>query len=178
MREKYYWLVGGWMLVLELGERKTLLDWRLLELPNRVNEWNYFLILNIYGSIKTSIYEVDGCRDRISLWGTAFRHLHEGSQWNLYTEFKLKRSVLERMWHNWLSEYLIQKGYSNIDDCPCIFIKRTPTGFCIMYVDDLNIIGNTQDIDEACSHLKTEFDMKDLGKTKFCLGLKIEHLQF
>ena len=37
MREKYYWLVGGWMLVLELGERKTLLDWRLLELPNRVS---------------------------------------------------------------------------------------------------------------------------------------------
>jgi hypothetical protein len=46
-----------------------------------------------------------------------------------------------------------------------------------MYVDDLNIIGNTQDIDEARDHLKTEFEMKDLGKTKFCLGLQIELLQ-
>jgi hypothetical protein len=46
-----------------------------------------------------------------------------------------------------------------------------------VYVDDLNIIGNTQDIDEACDHLKTEFEMKDLGKTKFFLGLEIEHLQ-
>ncbi|GGW89483.1 hypothetical protein GCM10010320_81960 [Streptomyces caelestis] len=45
-----------------------------------------------------------------------------------------------------------------------------------MYVDDLNIIGNTQDIDEARNHLKTEFEMKDLGKIKFCLGLQIEHL--
>ena len=36
MREKYCWLVGGWKLMLELDERKTLLDWRLLELPNRV----------------------------------------------------------------------------------------------------------------------------------------------
>ena len=45
-----------------------------------------------------------------------------------------------------------------------------------MYVDDLNIIGNTQDIDEARKHLKTEFEMKDLGKTKFCLGLQIEYL--
>jgi len=45
-----------------------------------------------------------------------------------------------------------------------------------VYVDDLNIIGNTQDIDEARKHLKTEFEMKDLGKTKFCLGLQIEHL--
>jgi hypothetical protein len=46
-----------------------------------------------------------------------------------------------------------------------------------VYVDDLNIIGSTQDIDEACSRLKMEFEMKDLGKTKFCLGLQIEHLQ-
>ena len=36
MREKYCWLVGGWKLVLEWCERKTLLGWRLLELPNRV----------------------------------------------------------------------------------------------------------------------------------------------
>jgi hypothetical protein len=45
-----------------------------------------------------------------------------------------------------------------------------------VYVDDLNIIGNQQDIDEACKHLKTEFELKDLGKTKFCLGLQLEHL--
>jgi len=40
----------------------------------------------------------------------------------------------------------------------------------------LNIIGNTQDIDEARNHLKTEFKMKDLDKKKF-LGLQIEHLR-
>jgi hypothetical protein len=45
-----------------------------------------------------------------------------------------------------------------------------------MYVDDLNIIGNQQDIDETCKHLKTEFKLKDLGKTKFYLGLQLEHL--
>ena len=36
VREKYCWLAGGWKLVLERCERKTLLGWRLLELPNRV----------------------------------------------------------------------------------------------------------------------------------------------
>jgi hypothetical protein len=45
-----------------------------------------------------------------------------------------------------------------------------------VYVDDLNIIGNTREIDEACNHLKTEFEMKDLDKTKFCLGFHLEHL--
>ena len=64
-----------------------------------------------------------------------------------------------------------KKGYSNNDDCPCVFIKKSSTGFCVIsvYVDDLNIIRNTKDIDEAHNHLKTELEMKDLGKTKFCL---------
>ena len=82
------------------------------------------------------------------------------------------------MWYNRLKEFLLQKGYSNNDDSPCVFIKKSSTGFCIIsvYVDDLNIIGNTQDIDEACNHLKMEFEMKDLGQTKFCLGIQLEHL--
>jgi hypothetical protein len=97
---------------------------------------------------------------------------------------KLKRSLYGlkqsgRMWYNRLSEYLLQKGYSNNDDCPCIFIKGSSTEFCIIlvYVDDLNIIGNIQDIDEARNYLKMEFEMKYLGKIRFCLGLQIEHLQ-
>jgi hypothetical protein len=82
------------------------------------------------------------------------------------------------MWYNRLSEFLLQKGYSNNDDCPCVFIKKSSKGFCIIsvYVDDLNIIGNAADISVARNHLMTEFEMKDLGKTKFCLGLQLEHL--
>ena len=45
-----------------------------------------------------------------------------------------------------------------------------------IYVDDINIIGDSPNIDEARNHLKTEFEMKDLGKTKFCIVLQIEHL--
>jgi hypothetical protein len=57
-------------------------------------------------------------------------------------------------------------------------MKKSLSGFCIIsvYVDDLNIIGNTRGIDEARNHLKTEFEMKDSGKTKFCLGFQLEHL--
>jgi hypothetical protein len=43
-------------------------------------------------------------------------------------------------------------------------------------MDDLNIIGHTKNIDEAHNHLKTEFEMMDLGRTKFCRGLQLEHL--
>jgi hypothetical protein len=90
--------------------------------------------------------------------------------------YGLKQS--ERIWYNRLNEFLLNKGYSNIDDCPCVFICKSSSRFCIVsiYVDDLNIIGTELDINEAQNHLKTEFEMKDLGKTKFCLGLQLDHL--
>jgi hypothetical protein len=78
-----------------------------------------------------------------------------------------------RIWYNQVKKFLLNKGYSNSDDCPCVFIRKFSTGFCIIsvYVDDLNIIGHAKDIDEAHNYLKKEFEMKDLGKTKFCLSL-------
>jgi hypothetical protein len=44
-----------------------------------------------------------------------------------------------------------------------------------VYVDDINIIDKRHDINETRHHL-TEFEMKDLGETKFCLGIQLEHL--
>ncbi|CAM8948646.1 unnamed protein product [Rhodiola kirilowii] len=97
---------------------------------------------------------------------------------------KLERSLYGlkqsgRMWYNRLSEYLFQKGYVNDPLCPCFFIKKTTSGCVIIavYVDDLNIIGTSKEILEVISYLKKEFEMKDLGKTKYCLGLQIEHIQ-
>jgi hypothetical protein len=91
--------------------------------------------------------------------------------------YGLKQS--RRMWYNRLKGFLLNKVYSSNDDCLCVFIKKSTTGFCIIlvYMDDVNIIGHTRHIDEACNHLKTKFEMKDLGRTKFCLGLQLEHLQ-
>ena len=64
--------------------------------------------------------------------------------------------------------------------CPCVFIKKSSSRFVIIavYVDELNIIGTQKEVDDdARTHMKEEFEMKDLGKTKFCLGLQIEHLR-
>ena len=89
---------------------------------------------------------------------------------------RLKRSLYGlkqsgRMWYNRLSEYLIGKGYKNAELCPCVFIKRTSSGFAIIavYVDDMNIIGSADEIKETASYLKSEFEMKDMGRTRFCL---------
>ena len=44
-----------------------------------------------------------------------------------------------------------------------------------MYVDDLNLIGTPKEVTKATNYLKKEFEKKDLGKTKYCPGLQIEH---
>ena len=95
---------------------------------------------------------------------------------------KLQRSLYglkqsERMLYNRLSEYLLKEGYANNPICPCIFIKKSKTGFAIIaiYVDYLNLIGTLEELIRTTNYLKREFEMKDLGKTKFCLGLQIEH---
>ena len=95
---------------------------------------------------------------------------------------KLKRSLYGlkqsgRMWYNRLSEYLIKEGYINNVICPCVFIKKSNSGFAIVavYVDDMNLVGTPEELNKTAEYLKSEFEMKDLGKTKYCLGLQIEH---
>ncbi|KAL0325286.1 UNVERIFIED_CONTAM: Retrovirus-related Pol polyprotein from transposon TNT 1-94 [Sesamum radiatum] len=95
---------------------------------------------------------------------------------------KLKRSLYGlkqsgHMWYNRLSEYLIKKGFCHNQISPCLFIKRTESGFVIIavYVDDLHIIGSPEEIRQSVDYLKSEFEMKDLGTTKYCLGLQFEH---
>ena len=75
-----------------------------------------------------------------------------------------------------LSDYLIGKGYINNSLCPCMFDKRTSSGFAIIiiYVDDMNLIGTLEELRDIATYLKSEFEMKDLGKTWF-LGLVLEH---
>ena len=91
---------------------------------------------------------------------------------------KLQRSLYElkrsrSMWYNRLSEYLLKEGYANNPIWQCIFIKKSETGFAIivMYVDDLNLIGTLEELIRTTKYLKKEFEIKDLGKAKFCLGL-------
>ena len=100
---------------------------------------------------------------------------------NMYL-IKLRRSLYDlkqsrRMWYNRPSEYLIKDGYINNPICPCVFIKKSELGFAILvvYVDDINLFKTPEELTKAATYLKDEFEMKDLGNTKYCLGLKIEH---
>ncbi|KAK4393936.1 Copia protein [Sesamum angolense] len=128
----------------------------------------------LYGSLDTDIYMriPEGLKMPEALKSKP-RHMYS---------IKLKRSLYGlkqsgRMWYNRLSEYLIKKGFCHNQISPCLFIKRTESGFVIIavYVDDLNIIGSPEEIRQAADYLKSELEMKDLGTTKYCLDLQFEH---
>ena len=74
---------------------------------------------------------------------------------------------------------MLKEGYKNNSICPCVLIKGYGFEFVIiaMYVDDSNIIRTPGELPKAVDYLKKEFEMKDLGKTKFCLGLQIEYMK-
>ena len=76
------------------------------------------------------------------------------------------------MWNNCLSEYLLKEGYKNEHICPCVFIKKANSRFqiIVIYIDDLNIVGNLEEISQVTNCLKKEFEIKDIEKTKFCLN--------
>ena len=61
--------------------------------------------------------------------------------------------------------------------CPCTFIKKSETGFAIIvvYVNDLSLVKTPKEFTITTKYLKNEFEIKDLRKTRFCLGLQIEH---
>ena len=69
------------------------------------------------------------------------------------------------MWYNRLSEYLLKEGYVNNHICRCIFIKKSKIGFAIIavYVDDLNLVGTSEELTRITNYLKKEFEMKNLG---------------
>ncbi|CAH9125250.1 unnamed protein product, partial [Cuscuta epithymum] len=130
----------------------------------------------LYGSLDTDIYM------RIPE-GFKIPDAYSSKSRDLFS-IKLQKSLYGlkqsgRMWYNRLSEYLIKEGYKNDPISPCVFIQRSESGFAIIavYVDDLNIIGTPNEIENTAKYLMKEFEMKDLGRTKFCLGIQIEHLR-
>ena len=80
-------------------------------------------------------------------------------------------------WYNRQSEYLTSQRYVNNELCLCVFIKKSHSGFAIVavYVDDMHFIGTPEELARIAAHMKSEFEMKDLGNTRYCLGFEIEH---
>jgi hypothetical protein len=93
---------------------------------------------------------------------------------------KLKKSLYglkqsPRQWYKLLDKFLKKNHYRRSDVDPCIYVKGDKEVIMIaLYVDDL-IIASTSDklMKETKQNLCERFEMKDLGRLHFCLGIEI-----
>ena len=80
-----------------------------------------------------------------------------------------------RAWYQELRTYLITLGFVNSVADTLLFIKSTGNTllYVLVYVDDVLITGSNKSlIDGLISTLQTRFSIKDLGESKYFLGVK------
>jgi hypothetical protein len=83
-----------------------------------------------------------------------------------------------RAWSEKISEYLVTSGFQTFDEDFSLYVKKTDHGIVVIviYVDDLIITGDSDaDISDLKKFLKQKFEMKDLGKLRYFLGIEVIH---
>ena len=83
----------------------------------------------------------------------------------------------DRMWYHLLRDFLVSHGFLHDPTLACTFTLTQNSQYLIVavYVEDINLSGSPV----LCKHTETlfttQFDMKLLGNTSFCLGLQVHH---
>lgn len=97
----------------------------------------------------------------------------------------LRRAIYElkqagRQWHERLSKKLKELNLEPTISDPCVYRGRrgSHTLYMIIYVDDMLITSTDPNwIKSIKMELSKTFDMKDLGKANYCLGIEIQQEQ-
>lgn len=94
---------------------------------------------------------------------------------------KLKRAIYglkqsSRTWYERVDDVLVNLKYKKSKYEPCLYMKCNDTGMTViaLYVDDFFIFSN--DLNETNfvkRELNSNFDIKDLGQIKNCLGMRV-----
>jgi hypothetical protein len=82
----------------------------------------------------------------------------------------------QRAWLDKIGQYLVTTGFQTFNADFSLYVKRTDHGIVVIviYVDDLIITGNSDaDISDLKKLLKQKFEMKDLGKLHYFLGIEV-----
>ncbi|KAL7725874.1 hypothetical protein ACLKA6_016425 [Drosophila palustris] len=80
-----------------------------------------------------------------------------------------------RQWYKKLDNKLKEMELNPIAADPCVYLKKKGNGIIIvsLYVDDLIVATNdAQMLKNLKSELSSNFEMKDLGKLSYCLGIE------
>lgn len=97
--------------------------------------------------------------------------------------YKLKKALYglkqaPRAWYNKIEEYFMEEGFRECEYEHTLFVKSEAEGRILivsLYVDDLIFTGNDASMCEDFKvSMKQRFDMKDLGKMCYFLGVEVE----
>ena len=94
---------------------------------------------------------------------------------------KLKRSIYglkqaSKSWTIRFDQAIKSFGFEQNLDEPCMYKRHQDkvVMFLVLYVDDILLIGNDVGVMSSVKFwLSSQFDMKDLGKANFILGIKL-----
>jgi len=96
--------------------------------------------------------------------------------------YRLKKALYDlkqafRAWYSRIETYFVKEGFEQCDCEHTLFIKAGNEGTILivsLYVDDLIFTGNSESLFVKFKNsMKLEFDMTDLGKMKYFLGVKV-----
>ncbi|KAE8880335.1 Retrovirus-related Pol polyprotein from transposon TNT 1-94 [Phytophthora fragariae] len=81
-------------------------------------------------------------------------------------------------WHQTIHAVFMKIGFCSCGADQCVYVKgaKGTYVYVCLYVDDMIIAAKTtEEINEVKMALKSAFKMKELGETKFILGMEIDH---
>jgi len=114
----------------------------------------------VYGNLKETIYMIQPGSGRVCLLQKCL--------------YGLKQS--EREWYFRLSNFLKSIGFEIGPKEPCLLVKDEVLLF--INVDDILVMSKTKQVYERFRDLlKTEFKIKELGKPKHILGVRVEFVE-
>lgn len=91
--------------------------------------------------------------------------------------YGLKQSP--RTWFGSLTHVMVSLGYKQSQGDHTLFIKHAQNGkltLLLVYIDDMIIVGNDEfEKKNLRKELATQFEMKDLGKLKYFLGMEVAY---
>ena len=108
-------------------------------------------------------------------------YVQKGNEEKVY---KLKKALYglkqaPHAWYNRIEAYFVKEGFKKCEYEHTLFVKQNKRGSILivsLYVDDLLFTRNDQSMfTEFKNSMMFEFDMTDLGKMKYFLGLEVLH---
>ena len=81
-----------------------------------------------------------------------------------------------RAWNKKMDAALVELGFRSLHSDSCVYVRRDGSSvlFVLVYVDDLLLVANNAaQLANTKAALSSRFDMKDMGKAHFILGVQI-----